>query len=488
MPTRRLLLLTLLTAHLIACDKKEAAPQADSPPQAETPAAVEPAGGRPPAPPADEAHAPIPEEHVRALLDAWLKAQNEGDLAAYSALYAERFTGIRRTRDQSVSLDRDGWLKDRARMFNRPMKVNADAIIIRATHHNATIRFEQSWQSGTFRDVGPKTMTIIPQAGSLKIAREELLSSTSASPEDKAKPLSEAHYLPIRRREAHTAIVLDQDIAPDKRPAIDKMRLLKRGYVAAATLTQQPTPQTFELFGPLGKVCEVKSKEYALIADVIPHFGQVEGWEGYEDHPAASEETVAQGLFEMASDAGTHRVALIDGAACEGAVWARVKSVAPATVFSAIDAEQFKPRARDNFKKLKSWKKLQETYKSEQDEHTETRPASWDEHESHDHIAAWQAPDSKTVYVFYRLTAGHGCGDFRGELWAVWRVLGGDAWTLVSDDKISEYDRLYTPSAAADLDNDGLPEIMAHDTLIQQVGATWRVTRYLDIPYFDCPC
>jgi hypothetical protein len=34
---------------------------------------------------------------ARAVLERWLKAQNEGDFAAYEALYATRFTDIRRS-------------------------------------------------------------------------------------------------------------------------------------------------------------------------------------------------------------------------------------------------------------------------------------------------------------------------------------------------------------------------------------------------------
>lgn len=46
----------------------------------------------------------------RALLDAWLAAQNAGDFAAYEALYAQRFTGIKRVDARSQRFDRSGFV------------------------------------------------------------------------------------------------------------------------------------------------------------------------------------------------------------------------------------------------------------------------------------------------------------------------------------------------------------------------------------------
>jgi hypothetical protein len=46
---------------------------------------------------------------VKTLLDAWLKAQNDGDFNAYEKLYAQRFTGIRRSGPRTVKMDRAGW-------------------------------------------------------------------------------------------------------------------------------------------------------------------------------------------------------------------------------------------------------------------------------------------------------------------------------------------------------------------------------------------
>src|SRR5262249_52277747 len=48
---------------------------------------------------------PLDEAKVKATVDRWLAAQNQGDFAAYGSLYAPSFTGIRRSGAKTVSLD-----------------------------------------------------------------------------------------------------------------------------------------------------------------------------------------------------------------------------------------------------------------------------------------------------------------------------------------------------------------------------------------------
>lgn len=126
--------------------------------------------------PAPDAMA-ISEVQVRALVDAWLAAQNDGDFAAYSSLYDRDFIGIKRAGDRMQVLSRDEWLVDRRRMFESEMKVIADNIVIDVGDEKATVRFDQTWSSGSYADFGPKQLAIVRQPSGLRIVREELLSS-----------------------------------------------------------------------------------------------------------------------------------------------------------------------------------------------------------------------------------------------------------------------------------------------------------------------
>lgn len=123
------------------------------------------------------AHAEITAAQAQALLTAWLTAQNRGDLAAYQALYAAGFRGVRRSGARVTRLDRAGWIQDRARMFRRPMKVAATAPQISPAEGGVALLFEQTWASGSYRDVGQKRMVLIEEGGAARIASEEMISS-----------------------------------------------------------------------------------------------------------------------------------------------------------------------------------------------------------------------------------------------------------------------------------------------------------------------
>ena len=114
---------------------------------------------------------------VRTLVYRWLRAQNEGDFAAYRALYAPCFHGLRRSGDGAVVLDYEGWLRDRERMFKKKMKVNATDIRVAPVGTLARAAFVQEFSSGTYADRGRKVIYVAVIGGAPAIASEELLES-----------------------------------------------------------------------------------------------------------------------------------------------------------------------------------------------------------------------------------------------------------------------------------------------------------------------
>jgi len=113
---------------------------------------------------------------ARDLLDTWLEAQNEGDFDAYAELYAERFTGVKRSGPRLRQFDQEGWLGDRRKMFSRPMKVTATGVEIDVTAASAIVRFEQTWESPTYKDVGPKRLVLVGD-GAFQMTGTELSTS-----------------------------------------------------------------------------------------------------------------------------------------------------------------------------------------------------------------------------------------------------------------------------------------------------------------------
>jgi len=415
-------------------------------------------------------------------LKVWLAAQNAGDFAAYSALYAPRFTGIKRAGDRTTRFDRARWLVDRERMFKRAMKVEASQVEVQATQLGAVVRFTQTWESGTFKDVGPKQVVLVKTADGLRIAKEEMLASQVEGATDQAAALTAGQFQPIVATDGFLAVVSgpveDTVTRPYKAPVS-----LVRGRAAYATLEAQPDDKpTFELFGEAGKVCDAPALERGLFVEVIHHFGQIQTWNGDNDEPRLDDAGVAKALL-AGNNGGTHEVWKVDATRCQGALWARMKGQdAASPVIPAVDAAPFADRAQKELRKLAAWKAIQKDFDS--DETTSAQKKPWDTHESTVTTHAWKAADG-TTYVSFSVTAGSGCGSFGGSTWALWRVTG-DTWALLTDG--TSPGDLQAPTAAADLDGDGRPEFTDGDTLIQPVGATWRATISVAPPDYDCPC
>lgn len=114
---------------------------------------------------------------AQAFVDQWLATQNGGDFAAYQALYAERFRGVRRTGRAVRRFDQAGWFADRKVMFKRPMVVAADHLVAYVAGPERQVFFTQTWSQGRFKDVGTKNLILEGSGAATKIRYEELLGS-----------------------------------------------------------------------------------------------------------------------------------------------------------------------------------------------------------------------------------------------------------------------------------------------------------------------
>ncbi|WOK04299.1 hypothetical protein RT717_14560 [Imperialibacter roseus] len=117
------------------------------------------------------------EEELFNVIQDWVKSQNQGDFEKYKSFYAASFSGVKRAGANEYKYDVKGWLKDRERMFQKEMNVEARYLLI--NYHQAPYRvnFQQLWQSGSFSDYGPKLVKIDSVDGKLKIVSEEMLTS-----------------------------------------------------------------------------------------------------------------------------------------------------------------------------------------------------------------------------------------------------------------------------------------------------------------------
>jgi hypothetical protein len=176
---RRIVALVALLAVACASEKPVARKVvAPKPP----PVAREPEPQPEPPPPPPEPPRVLSEADAKALVDTWLKAQNDGDFHVYQTLYAQDFKGIKRVGKRTEPFDRVGWMADRGWMFEppdhgKPMHVEIKDVEAEVTQSSAKIRFVQAFSRGNFADKGPKELELVIEGREVRIGREEMLSS-----------------------------------------------------------------------------------------------------------------------------------------------------------------------------------------------------------------------------------------------------------------------------------------------------------------------
>ena len=441
------------------------------------------------APTAEVADAPtadlIAQADVQQLVDEWLAAQNSGDLASYLVLYAGRFEGVKRSGERVVRMHREGWVADRTKMFAKKMTVTADNVSIITTPTTAQVTLTQSWAAGTYKDVGPKLLVVVKEAGALRIAREEMQASTL---EDvKRLPFHTPEQFAFVIQNGGTRVVLD--VSPETAWAVGAAQLLAdvdpfptRKAVDAAKLPAALAAwagKKVRLYGPAGPVCEATIGSLALIGRVFPHSGEVARWHGTADDGARplSKRQIASSAWHLAAGAPPNGIVLAADVSypqgdCQTALWAQLASEPEREVAAAEAAPpELAQRLLASLRKLPEYKQIQAT--------SET-PELWDLRGKTETLVM-SHPSGKQL-AFISTNTGEGCGGFQGSLSAVYE-LNGDKHMLAGKPMAAP---LQLPSGLIDA-GDGMLEILFSERLLR--GATgYDQIDALVIPFLDCGC
>ena len=290
----------LVALSLAACGEK-ASPPRPEPAAATTRTAIAVTEtARPPA-------TPIARARVDALLTAWVDAQNQGRFDAYSALYAARFDGIRRSRDRVVRLDRAGWMADRQRMFARPMTVAISDVEVSSSPNVVNVRFTQRWSSGTYSDEGPKRMLLTPEGEGLRISIEEMLDSRGLSG---VEATIAGGVFSAYETNAGTLVVLGE-VSDALGAGAPRLTRAEASYIAlrdaAAGVPAVATALVgteVHLVGTTGR-CTANITKLSVASIAVPHFGTVQAWSGEGDgeevavSPALSQAEIAREIVGM---------------------------------------------------------------------------------------------------------------------------------------------------------------------------------------------
>lgn len=450
-----------------ACDKAEPTPAPVSTP-AEKPAEPVETTEKPSAPTPQER---LAESEVRAVFDQWLKAQNDSDFAAYEATYARKFEGIKRVGAKTSKFDRDGWVKDRARMFKKKMNVTADEVKIATSGKTAVVTFTQTWESGTFKDVGPKQLVIAQDASGLRIAREEMMSSTVVGAASNAAPYNPDQAASVIEK---GQFVVLKPSAGDL--GVGPIRPESRAYSATRAVDPAKWPQAktwdgrkMEVYGPSGKVCDTTVESVEILTRAYPHFGDVGHW----DSEKRSDAYVAEQIWGLAGDQALVVARLADAKKCASGVWAKPAGSAATPIAEVKIDGDLRAKVKKQFQALPGYAAILGEFKGDGGEGDVWYDDSLFE--------IRRFGDYATVYA----QGGMGCGQFYGEIWAIFEIRGDDL-VVLSDPRNPGH--LIRPAAAPDTDGDGKPEFFGDRAIATPVGTVWRVTQPLDVPYFDCPC
>jgi hypothetical protein len=351
-------------------------------------------------------------DDARALLGAWLAAQNDGSLDGYKALYARHFSGVRRSGERTVTLDLAGWIRDRTRMFKKPMSVTADEVAVRNTADGIEVTFVQTWASGSYRDVGPKRLQLVEEDGHLRIAREEMLASTqtpSAIP-SMTRPLA---VVSLADGSAIYALLHDEASSSSdagRQLRVQKITLMVKPIAPAdrASFASQ-VGNRLALYQGAQPRCQARIRDIAALSVVVS--------------------------FDPAPDRGGVSVIAAElepAAACVGADLAVPAGAPPPVAVPVVKAvEPLRSLALKRFRALPEYQPIQEKYhrafsdravRSSYADHGVATPARWDDFGGN-MVQRFTHPTTHATYAMVQASAGSDCNVEAG-LWAIFRVAG----------------------------------------------------------------
>ena len=425
---------------------------------------------------------PVDAAAVQQLVDAWLAAQNGGDFAAYQALYADKMEGVKRVGPRTTRFDRAGWVADRERMFKHPMTVAAKDVAIGGSAAAPTVEFVQTFAQGRFSDEGPKRMVLTKTAAGLRITREEMLQSTVGAPAPTgADPVAlvvevDKKFQVVIATDADDAWASGRITGPFEGFHRYAMRDAAKAPAAATWAGKALT-----VYAADGTACPATVGAIRLLGGGTPHFGEVQLWDG---DPAMSDDgrkwTKGERARAIYAMGGLYLVGeLAITGACKP-LFAMDATAKP--VVYAVDAAD---AARDAaavaaFRKLPAYKTLQQSFTADYQGQGEWAPTPT--------VTAYVAGDQR--YVVVTANEGSGCGDFLGQLAAVFAWEGGQARLASNPD--AGFLRI---DALVDSDGDGKPELIGAEADFSTVighltpsGAGFATRSSVTFPFNDCGC
>lgn len=411
----------------------------------------------------------IERSQVVDLVKQWLKAQNEGEFSTYLDVYADTMVGIKRVGQEVSEFDRDGWERDRKRMFDDGVEVSITEPEVRVSPRLAVVEFEQTFKSGKFTDRGPKRLVIQAMPAGPRIIREEMLESEVLSREGQ-NDHSRLGLLSLTPVIEDRFVVLERN--PDDGWGRGQARFASEG-VAVRPVNRGQIPEKYRRYENLtvtvhtedATTCKSSVDALRMVARAeVPEEVLREGFEGKSGPDA---------LFEVA---GTHAVlAARLKTACPGAIAATAEFNESMRVARFERVDEAPVDALEDWRQGRTWQQLQREYEKE------GKDGFWD-HGPAIYVARF---GDDTGLLVLQGEHGERCGGFYGTHFAVYRMEGEDLTRLTTP----EADRgIIEPKIAVDFQKKGTEILGMRDFLMAQTDKNLSIVQDVRPPSLFCPC
>ncbi len=462
MRTPTILLAALLILSL-GCDKKDAPEPDRSPNRPSVPAT--------PVEPESATYPELTREGVESTLETWLDAQNEGDFVSYMDTYAPSMIGINRAQEQRIEYNRAGWEKERSRIFEREMAVEISNIEIRVGETVAVIDFEQTSTSGSFKDTGPRRLVLESTQAGPRIIREEILAPTRLKDGAENEDADDFTAMKVGQVIFDRYFVVETEV--DDSWAKGRARQAE-GILAYKAVRYQALPDRLRRYQRLSVLaftasnttCERTVSHLRLIARAQIPRGEKELV--IQDDAKRGVET----LYEMAGREGVVLAAEFNEP-CLGAVAATARQSERFEVREAEPVDEIDEAIRLAFRSLGLWQKLQEDFESR------GGTGFWD-----GGLVGYRFRTERVMYFVVEAEAGAGCGEFRGELFAVFRLNGEEPIALTPEGMPG----VFRPLIALSFLDEKAAILISRKKMVGKIGSEWEVIQDLTPPSYVCPC
>jgi molybdate transport system substrate-binding protein len=406
---------------------------------------------------------PIPEREVRGLVAQWLAAQNAGDAAAWSALYAARFTGIKRAGDRTWRLARAGWLAERGKHLDRKVRAAATDAAVRIAGPVAVV------------DLPPlhEELLVVRTPDGLRIGREEELPPAA----DPAARTWLSFVVEIAG--ARYAIVADRATAPgtgELTPVVGGGPV----WTTEAVQLDRAPPDALAWKGKRVAVygaaapCQGTLGELVRVSGARPPAETRGEWDGDGGAPPLTQTGRARALTALAPPMLAARLE----APCRGD-WVDLGGGPPGVAFTRDEPDAALAEAeRAALRVLPEWRDAQADYAAHFAGKGDWIDADGGVIEAH----VFASPDGKTRYLAAHAHAGTGCGDFEGDVTALWQIDARGALT-----RVAAHDAPF-PRAITDVDGDGAVELLTDTDVYLVANGAVTPARHLDLHDYDGPC